>query len=95
MSGGYGNKGNSSAVGNAVSYVAFQGVTTPEVDADASVVASVSGVLSTDIVVATILAQANTVSIIKAVPTTNTLTFTLSGNGGAGTSIQYVVYRAA
>ena len=90
----FGNKGGRATM-QAGFYARFAGATTPEVDADASVVAAVTGVLATDIVVATILAQANTVNIIKAVPTTDTLTFTLSGNGGAGTSIQYVVYRAA
>lgn len=75
--------------------VKFAGLTDSENDGDASVVATVTGVAATDVVVATILAQAGTATILKAVPTTNTLTFTLSGNGGAGTRISYVVFRAA
>ena len=74
--------------------VKFAGITASETDSDASVVASVTGVASTDVVVASILAQAGTASLLKAVPTTNTLTFTLSGNGGAGTRIQYAIFRA-
>lgn len=48
-----------------------------------------TGLLSTDIVVATILTSANSVSVTKAVPTANTLTITFSADPGAGTTVQW------
>lgn len=48
-----------------------------------------TGLLATDIVVATILASTNSVSITKAVPTLNTLTITFSADPGAGTTVQW------
>jgi hypothetical protein len=48
-----------------------------------------TGLASTDIVVATILASTNSVSITKAVPTTNTLTITFSADPGANTTVQW------
>jgi len=48
-----------------------------------------TGLASTDIVVATILASTNSVAITKAVPTTNTLTVTFSADPGAGTTVQW------
>ena len=75
--------------------VAYAGISPSETDSDASVVISVAGVLSTDIVLCTIVGQAGTAYIVKAVPTTDTITVTLSGNGGAGTKIAYQVLRAA
>lgn len=74
--------------------VKFAGLSASETDSDASVVISVAGVAASDIILATIQAQAGTASILKAVPTTNTITVTLSGNGGAGTIIQYAALRA-
>lgn len=74
--------------------VKFAGVSSAENDSDASVVITVAGVLATDVVTASILAQAGTASILKVVPTTDTITVTLSGNGGAGTQISYSVLRA-
>lgn len=88
-------KGAQTAAQGASYYVVYAGTTASETDADASVAKTVTGVASTDIVLATVLSQAGTATILKAVPTTNTLTFTLSGNGGAGTVIQYAVLRAA
>lgn len=55
---------------------------------------TVTGVLSSDLVIAT-LAGATTIVPFIAVPTTNTITFTYSANPGAGTSITYAVLRAA
>lgn len=95
MGGGYGMKGPTTAAQGAPYYTAFAGTTVSENDADASVAKAVAGVLATDIVLATVLSQAGTATILKAVPTTDTLTFTLSGNGGAGTVIQYAVLRAS
>jgi len=88
------NKGGRSTT-SAGYYVRFAGVTPSENDVNAQVVLSLSGVLATDIVTATIQAQAGTATILTAVPTTDTLTFNLSGNGGAGTIIQYSVLRAS
>jgi len=48
-----------------------------------------TGVASTDIVTATILASTNSVAITKAVPTTNTITVTFSADPGAGTTVQW------
>ena len=48
-----------------------------------------TGLAATDIVTATILASTNSVSITKAVPTTNTLTITFSADPGAGTTVQW------
>lgn len=51
---------------------------------------TLSGVLSTDDIVAVIKASANAVSICKVVPTTNTVTITFSGDPGAGTIVTYI-----
>lgn len=48
-----------------------------------------TGLAATDIVVATILASTNAVSICKAVPTTDTLTVTFSADPGAATTVQW------
>lgn len=49
-----------------------------------------TGLLSTDIVVATILASTNSVSITKAAPTADTLTVTFSADPGAATTVQWI-----
>lgn len=56
---------------------------------------TVSGVLATDIVMAVIKASTNSVSVNKATPTTDTVTFTFSGDPGASTEVFYTVLRAA
>lgn len=48
-----------------------------------------TGLAATDIVVATILASTNAVSICKAVPTADTLTITFSADPGAATTVQW------
>lgn len=48
-----------------------------------------TGLVSTDIVVATILASTNAVSICKAVPTADTLTIDFSADPGANTTVQW------
>lgn len=48
-----------------------------------------TGLVSTDIVVATILASTNAVSICKAVPSADTLTITFSADPGAATTVQW------
>ena len=57
---------------------------------------TLTGLLSTDIVVATLRARASTETLVLAVPTADTLTFTLSANGtNTTTKLDYVVFRAA
>ena len=56
--------------------------------------ASVSGVLSTDLVMATSLVNAGGLIIVSAVPTTDTVTITMSGNATTGDKVSYTVFRA-
>lgn len=70
------------------------GLSAAEVDADATVTITVAGVAATDVVTATLSAAANAVYVTKAVCTADTITVTLSGNGGAGTVVNYQVSRA-
>lgn len=56
---------------------------------------TVTGLAATDAVSSVIRASTNAVSIAKAVPTTNTLTVTFSGDPGASTTVDYIVARAA
>lgn len=60
-----------------------------------SVAVTVTGVAATDIVFATIKASTTAVSIVKAVPTTNTITFHFSADPGASTEVFYQVINAA
>lgn len=48
-----------------------------------------TGLVATDIVVATILASTNDVAIAKAVPTADTLTITFTADPGAATTVQW------
>lgn len=75
--------------------VKFAGTSSAEEDADGSLVITVTGALETDIASVVLRAAANDVYVKKAVLTENTLTVTLSGAGGVGTQVDYVVYRAA
>lgn len=70
------------------------GISAAEVDADATVTVAIPGLLTTDIATATLAAAANAVYVTKAVCTADTLTVTLSGNGGAGTQVSYQIARA-
>lgn len=54
-----------------------------------------TGLVATSIVVVTSLATTNAVSIIKAVPGTNTLTVTWSADPGAATTVSYVAITPA
>jgi hypothetical protein len=74
--------------------VKFAGLSTAETDSDASVVISLTGAAATDIGFAVYAAGANAVYVTKVVMSTNTMTVTLSGNGGAGTQVAYQVLRA-
>lgn len=73
----------------------YSGVSAVENDADASVAVTVTGVLATDVAVASLVAAATAQSIAKTACTANTVTVTLAGNGGVGTQVFYQVYRAA
>lgn len=75
-------------------HIVFAGSSTSETDADAEVVVTVTGAVDTDVAHATLRAAANAVYVTKAVLTADTLTITLSGNGGAGTIVDYYVCRA-
>lgn len=54
-----------------------------------------TGVGSTSIVVASILASTNAVSIVKVVPTANTLTVTFSADPGAATTVSWIAITPA
>jgi len=56
---------------------------------------TVTGATATDVASAVIRASTNAVSIVKAVLTTNTLTVHFSADPGAGTTVDYVIHRAA
>ena len=49
-----------------------------------------TGLVATDIVVATILASTNAVAVAKAVPSADTLTVTFSADPGADTTVQWI-----
>lgn len=74
--------------------VKFAGLSTAENDDDAQVVISQAGVLATDIAICTLYSATNDVYVKKAVCSANTITVTLSGNGGASTRVAYQVLRA-
>lgn len=54
-----------------------------------------TGIGATSIVTATILASTNAVSIVKSVPTANTLTVTFSGDPGAATQVSWIAITPA
>lgn len=56
---------------------------------------TLTGLLATDVVVCTLRARASTETLVLAVPTSDTLTFTLGANGtNTTTKIDYAVFRA-
>jgi len=69
------------------------GLSAAENDVDATVAITLTGVLATDVAVATVSAATAAVYVTKAVCTADTLTVTLSGNGGVGTVVNYQVAR--
>lgn len=71
------------------------GQSASETDSDATVTVTDERIASTDIAICTAFAGTTGASlpIVKAVCTTDTLTITLSGNGGAGTIINYIIIR--
>lgn len=56
---------------------------------------TVTGMASSWIVTASILTQSNTASIVKAVPSSNTLTVTFSADPGAGTTVSWIASTAS
>lgn len=56
---------------------------------------TVTGAAATDLVFAQIQASTNAVSVVKVVPTLNTVTVHFSADPGAATVVQYQVLRAA
>ena len=60
-----------------------------------SVAITVAGVAATDLVFAQIQASTNAVSVVKVVPTLNTITVHFSADPGAATTVQYQALRAA
>lgn len=71
------------------------GVTASFGGGSASNAYTIAGLTSTSYGAAVILTSANTASIIKAVPSTNTLTVTFSADPGAGTTLTYIYATAS
>lgn len=71
----------------------YAGVSAAEVDADASIVVTKAGVLATDFAIANLVAGATPTAVKSVVCTADTITITLTGNGGAGTQAFYAVFR--
>jgi hypothetical protein len=83
--------------------IALMGASTAESDANAEVVVLDNRIAAGDIAIVTIANQTGQegagdtltpVYVVKAVCTAGTLTVTLSGNGGAGTVINYIIVRS-
>jgi hypothetical protein len=63
-------------------------------DTATSKAVTISGLLTTDTIIATLQGQGASEVLQKAVPTANTLTFTISAAGTSGsTKVGYAVYR--
>lgn len=75
--------------------VKYAGTTGAYGGGDTSNAFTVTGLAATDVVSAVIRASTNAVSIVKAVPTTNTLTIHFSADPGAATTVDYSALRAA
>lgn len=86
---------NTKINGKTVSHVPMFGGTAAYGGGGTSTAITVTGAAATDIVFASIQASTNAVSVVKVVPTTNTVTVHFSADPGAATTIQYVVLRAA
>jgi predicted RecA/RadA family phage recombinase len=82
------------AASNPTHSIIASGSSASETDADATVTVTIPGLAATDRCVASLHAAANAVYVTKVVPTADTLTITLSGNGGAGTIVDYICCRA-
>jgi hypothetical protein len=75
--------------------IKFAGTTSAYGGGGTSNAFTVTGAAATDVATAVIRASTNAVSITKAVLTTNTLTVHFSADPGAGTTVDYVIVRAA
>lgn len=92
MSGAYSNR--KSNLGSSSHYVRFAGKFTT-VGGDANEQASVSGVVATDVVIATLQDKgASPVTILTAKAGTNVIDFIMSGNPSNDHIINYMVLRA-
>lgn len=75
--------------------IKYAGSSTSESDADATVSITITGAAATDVAHASLRAAANDIYLKKVTVSTDLLTVTLSGNGGAGTVVDYSILRAA
>lgn len=69
------------------------GISASENDADGAVIVTNALIDNQDVVIGNLAASANDVYLKKAVAGVGIATFTLSGSGGAGTQVGYVVLR--
>ena len=74
-------------------YIAYAGKMTTA-GGDATEVATVTGVLSTDVVISDYHTTNDSDKILKVVPTANTITWTLSADPGTDHGLNYIVLRA-
>lgn len=72
----------------------YSGLSVSETDSDATVTITVAGLVAADVAVCTLKAAANAVYVTKAVCGTDSIVVTLSGNGGAGTVVSYIAFKA-
>jgi hypothetical protein len=75
--------------------IVVAGRSVAEDDGDASVVIANAAINAGDFGVAVLYAATADVYVKKVVTADNSMTVTLSGNGGVGTQVDYIVYRAA
>ena len=83
------------ASGIAPSHIVKYAGTSAYAGGGTSVAITVTGVAATDLVFAQIQASTNAVSVVKVVPTLNTITVHFSADPGAATTVQYQALRAA
>jgi hypothetical protein len=83
------------ASGIAPSHIVKYAGTSAYAGGGTSVAITVTGAAATDLVFAQIQASTNAVSVVKVVPTLNTVTVHFSADPGAATTVQYQVLRAA
>ena len=75
-------------------YKILSGVTTTYGGGGTSNAFTVPGMVAGSAVIATIATSSNAVSVVKAIPTTNTLTISFSADPGAGTTVNYIATTA-
>jgi len=79
---------------NPAAKIVAAGLSDAETDDDSEVVVLDARIAATDIALVTLKAAGNAVYVTKAACTAGTLTVTLSGNGGAGTVVNYTILRS-